>query len=160
MPTTIIVESYEEFVARHGSNPVSLGSELLFPDGAAVSIENADIRQEPPTDPQRLLTAKRMYHVQALRNAELHFHEAREQFSQQAQWAARYANLPGPPTNAPQILQQLKAAVEKQREALAAIDEQLSNTPQAIHRREMEAIRERQQAASASLLHKINAIQL
>ena len=64
MPT-VFVESADEFIRRHGSDPINLSvtaagqrhdsTRLLLADGAQIDMDDPRIRREPPTDPAQRL---------------------------------------------------------------------------------------------------------
>jgi len=62
-----VIESYEEFVHRHGGDLTNIGHNLwILPDGASVRNSALGLDPhliEPPTDEQARLNARRQYHA-------------------------------------------------------------------------------------------------
>ena len=67
------IETHEEFVKKHGGNPLVVGHQILLPSGAATSRDGM-VRYDPPKNRYELLQNKRAYWAEALRLAEVAFH--------------------------------------------------------------------------------------
>jgi hypothetical protein len=156
MPTTIVIESYAEFAARHGGRPLKNGSTFIFPDGAMVSAADGNQRSEAPTDPYQLLKLKRDYCAAAVARASEEFHATRIAFGEAASLSLRYHNLPGAPPDAPKILADLRADWQECQAALVAVEEELAATPQAAANRQREADLQREHDRRAQLLQAIS----
>ena len=134
----IVIETQAEFIERHGSSPLLIGHRWHFADGAVMANDESRTMYEPPTDANARLRLQRVYVAEQLRLAEKEFNAAQSSFSEAAALASQYRNLPGPPANAAQILESIKATAEEHRATLAKIDAQLDETPQAKARRDRE----------------------
>ena len=157
---TITIESFDEFAARHGGSPVEVRNQFIFADGATCRSEYGDARAEPPADPASLLALQREYHRATAERAEATFYDARSRFSEQASLAARYSNLPSAPEDAPEILNNLKQAVHRERAELARIESELAKTPQARRRQERQELDNQRVTEITTLHQKINSVVL
>ena len=126
---TIVVESYAEWVTRHGQ-PIDVdGRYLVCPDGAFCPVVDGDMRAEPSDDPREKLTMRIAYARKAAKTAEQEFNQTRAGFAQQANLAARFpGQIPSAPENAKEILKDLKAVVLKRRADLEGLVKSLDAT--------------------------------
>lgn len=160
MVRTIVIEDHDEFDARHGGSPILVGGRWLYPDGAMSSTDGLGIRTEPPTDPWKALELQRWYYSEAAKQAAKQFHRVQAEFSDQANMAQRFANLPPPRTDAPQILLHLKGIVLKHRAELAAINERLKDSPTARAERMRQEFEDRRRSGVYEQISQINGISL
>ena len=128
MPRTITIESYDEFALRHGNDALLIDKAglIVFSDGASVSINDADVRMEPPLDPLQLTQMKVAYFREAVKAATEDFNRQRKLFGDMASMASRYDNLPGPPDNAKEILESMANVVHVLQGRVAELEAQLA----------------------------------
>lgn len=156
----VYVESFGEFAERHGHDQVAYrGTLFLFSDGAICNQEGSAF-QEPPEKPSARLHLQRDYARIRVERAEGEFSNASTAFAEQATLAARYRNLPPPPSNAPEILESLKAEVYKWRERLAELEEQLSKTPEANEAQRRQRLESDRKSRMNELSARIRSIKL
>jgi len=164
MPYTITIESYYEFAQRHGNRPLNCGSVTLFADGAMVSPHDDRDRQEPPADPVENLRLRLQYWRQAVKRSSADFEALRGQCSQQAELAARYSNLPGPPNEAMADLHKLRSAVLLCREKVDELEREIAakvgSDPERKRLQFRVQYEREQQAAAAALLGEIASINI
>ena len=155
----ILIESFEEFAARHGGDFVKTRGLFLFPSGATCD-EEFSWSHSPPVDPTELLRSRREYVQEKLTRAVGNFRSLKNEVLEQGRLSATFANLPGPPDDAPQELQRLKAIVEKWREELQGIEVELEQTPEAISRRERQAEQEAKDRHLDQLMSQVVDIEI
>ena len=144
-----MIETFEEFCERHGGEYVEVENWLVFPDGASCD-DSFFVRRDPPSDPTELLWTKRDFVGTKLKRAERDFRSFKHDALEHAQHALRNPNIPPPVSEATQALQRLKGLVETHRAALAEINRQLNETPEAKREREREEfVRQRHQRIAA-----------
>jgi hypothetical protein len=160
MPRTITIESYAEFSARHGGNPVPNRNVFLFPDGAKCSAENRDMREEPPTDPQQLLRFRRLYVATRLEQEVKAFNTFKYDCHERAQAAARCSAAVGPPLDAPAQLRAGKARIDALRAELADLDTRIEPTASQLREQSREEATRERQSALQSLLSDIDAVHI
>jgi hypothetical protein len=168
MPVTI--ETYQEFAQRHPGKPIrvgytvhkgsvgghiKVGGQFVFPDGAAVSPDNRDVRSEPPDNPAELLRVRHAYHKEWLARAERDFNQLknalmgaveRDGLPMTFTWPEEdYGPAPterdpryGTPDGAV-ALSRLKAIVEEHRKAVADLEQQYADLPAVKAAREKQA---------------------
>jgi hypothetical protein len=161
MPYTITIESYREFIERHNGRALRCDGQLLFADGASCS-DDGECRQEPPRDPVELIRVKLRYWREAVKRSTADFEALRSECSRQAELAARYSNLPGPPNAALSDLHKLKDAVTFCRDEVAKLEEEwakkTADDPDRLRRQFRERYEKEQQAAAGALLSEIASI--
>lgn len=154
----LMIESWEEFAARHGGNSIEDNGRILFADGAMTDTRDM-MRWEPPTDPTKRLKNQKWYWQAMVERAEVAFNNAKNDCENRAHWHARGAG-PGLTANDAAVLKELKNKVTTLRRSLAKIVKQLADTPEEQMRRRMaenEALIRQQQS---QLLGEIRAIEL
>lgn len=157
----IFIETYQEFVAKHGGDPVEIDNALCFPDGARCGFDpDGYPRWEPPTDPYELLSLKYRYAKERLRRAELEFNTVKNEFQQRAILASKYRNLPGPPANAPEILEHLRTIAHERRAAFEAIEQQIADTPRAQYMRQRQEEEQQRQEGMSQVYRCISEFNL
>lgn len=161
MPKTIVVETRDEFVERHGGEPVELNGELLLPDGARIVPADNNAKHEPPGDPYRRIRLQTFYWTRRVEIATNDFSEAQSAFRQQAKWAKAYPSscLP-PPPNAKEILRKLKGKVEHARQELAKVEKKFDATPQQQAKRRNRQLEAERQQRIDSQLGEIDSVQI
>ena len=123
MPQTI--ESFEEFAARHGNEPITVeGGKKLYADGATAETY-APIRTEPPIDKHKLLEARKRYLTAKMERLVGQFNSARATWGAPAKWSFDHGT-PGPPPNAKEILDAMRKDADATRQEVAEIDKQLA----------------------------------
>ncbi|VTT97976.1 unnamed protein product [Gemmataceae bacterium] len=139
MPT--IIETFPEFASRQGCEYIIAGRETSFRTGDEVhrlvfangAVSDGVNHFNPPTDSRTLLLLRKEFVEAKLQKEENDFTEYRNACLEQAAISSRFPNLPGPPTEAPQLLQAGAERIAKLREELARLNEQLVDR-QAIER--------------------------
>jgi len=130
---------FYEFVKRHGDVWIKQDGQLLFSDGAIADV-TAHIFTEPPSDPTRLLKAKRRYVEAKLEKEITDFKNYQAECQSMAQWAAQNSSCCPPPANAAEQLEQGNKRIKALRKQLAEFDKELGETPEAQKRRKSEEI--------------------
>lgn len=124
--------TYNEFAAKHGNDAIRIApSLLLFSDGARVNDADGRFAYYEPQAEEDALAWQLKYARAKLERATDNFNRAKHDMMEQAQLASRYANLPGPPENATDILEKLKAEAVLWREKVANLEAQNENTAEA-----------------------------
>lgn len=168
MPRTIVIETYDEFVQRHGGHPLMVDSNhWLLSDGASVKRDflGQPIFVEPPEETLERLQARRQYHDLWLGRAEADFNQLKaallghlDQYHTPITWDwpqdGRYGSAPaaneryGLP-DGKAALKKLRSLILERRKTIAAIDDSIDALPQTKARKRQEreqARRERQLA--------------
>lgn len=151
------VENFHEFRERMNCPFVEARGRFMFANGG---LSNRFTHSDPPTDPTELLGRKREFARVQLEAAEKEFANTKRAFGEQASLAARYPNLPGAPSNAPQILRDLRKVAVVRRVALARIEAELAEMPAAIAIRRRDEIERERQEQHRRLRDEIGAINL
>ena len=155
----ITIEDFRDFEKRHGGESIEYGNRFLFPTGAACDL-NFGARWEPPMERWALLKAKRGYIAAKLKIEEDAFYKFKADQSERAAWAKENRNMAGPQYDGVEQLTRGRDKVLRLREQLAAFDEALSNSPEAVGKRQGEqAERERIESINARL-DEINSIEI
>jgi hypothetical protein len=161
MPYTVVIENYHEFAQRHGNRPLNVAGRLLFYDGASC-LDDGEGHQEPPTHPVENLRQRLAYWREAVRRSSADFESLRAECSRQAELAARYANLPGPPNAALSDLHKLRDAVTFCRDEVAKLEEEwakkTADNPDRLRRQFREQYEREQQARAGALLSEIASL--
>ena len=179
MAKTIVVEDYEEFIARHGVGPgmpllKTSPSEWLLPSGAVITNDgHGPQRHEPPEAPAARLELQRRYFREAAARAETAFIELQDAILGKRlryRWDESALGPPAPekdeygqPSGKAALL--LLRDLTGQRYARAeSIERQIANLPENRERRkrqrEERELRERMRARDESLKHEIRQITL
>ena len=165
-----VIETRDEFLARHGGNLLKVGERRwLLPTGASVTNDGfGAIFHEPPADPWENHEARRDYVQTQLERAEKDFRQLRgtllgavdhNGMTLQFSWDEKeYGPAPverdcfGGPSGKAGLLR-LKEIVVGRRAALSKID----NEPIARHRRKVEEERQRQLMEHEARLQEIQS---
>jgi hypothetical protein len=162
MPYVQVIESFREFAQRHGNQSLNCDGLIVFPDGASANADDGNYRSEPPADPVELLRMKLRFWRQAVKVSEKDFTSTRAQFVQQAQFAMRYGNLPGPGSDAVDYLNEIAAAVRRARDEVAKLEKELaenSGDDLEYRRRQFRIQHEQEeQRRAAQLLQEIESV--
>lgn len=176
-----VVETFEEFCARHGTDPIPVGGgRWLLPDGASVTNNGlAPLLHEPPPDKKDRLELRRQYHAVRLTQAESDFAKLKRALTGATDeagtpitfnWPVDRYGLP--PTDCDQYglpdgkaaLLRLKEIVEQRRNTVTKIDAEISSLPEVVAQRERrEQDKQWQQdrrSRDADRLHEIQSINL
>jgi hypothetical protein len=131
MARTIVIESFEEFAERHGGKraQVLVDGKRYFADGASCDEEFRQ-RWEPSTDPQSNAEQRKRYLTLKLKDEERLFNNFKRECLQQAKHAAAYpGSCPPPSEQAIASLQAGKERIERLREQLDEVDNELAEYP-------------------------------
>jgi len=163
-------EHSAEFFERHGGKvwpPLAdKGGNLLFEDGAVASA-NLSRREEPPTDVLALLHRRRNYHqgrhdlfVRAFEQLKAALIDPRNTFA----WPQDGSLGDCPSLDGETVLRHIRFFVNKHKEALAKIDQEIFDLPSSVQERERQAAYERtmqeHQANEVSRQQRIASINL
>lgn len=140
----MVIETLDEFTARHGDYVVLENGTRLFANGAT-SRQDDDwgrlgSRREPPTDPIAKLRVRRVYVAAKLEREVKAFHAYRDSVLEQLEHAQKFP-MSCPPPDSDRAERQLKAGRERitnLQTEIARIDRELSETPEAKALRERE----------------------
>lgn len=155
----VMIESVQEFIQRHGGNPIGMpeSERLLLPDGASCTIDGS-MRCEPPQSPYDLMLNRRRYLVEHLHRSQEQFNQAKRSVMDQAALALKYPNLPGVSADDVAVLERLKAEADQHRLTLETFDaEHVQSNEAEIHRQAALAAREQE---LRSLLQQFKTIQI
>lgn len=143
----MFIETFWEFAQRQGCPYVRRQHLFVFENGAQ---STGDQHADPSPDEFERLRVQRVYVAAKLKVEQDEFADFKQYVQQQSAWAAKYSNLPGPPTTAPRDLAAGAKRIEALEARLAEIDARLAESPEARHVRELEAARvaERQRYAA------------
>lgn len=159
MPT-IFVESAQEFITRHGSNPIRListaggekrpTSRLLLPSGAEIDGDHTSIRREPSSDPAVNLQWRIKYLELALARENGRYRDVQRFINEQCLFHSMGAG-PLPDARAYEDLRMLQASHRSIGEQLAARKAELNELrgPSAWDRRQEERARHKEAARAA-----------
>jgi hypothetical protein len=135
---------------------------ILFADGASASVDDANLREEPPRDPVELLRMRVRYWRQAVKVSERDFASTRADFARQAALCCRYSNLPGPGPDAVGYLNEIAAAVRRARDEVAKLEKELAaataDDPTIERRRLIAQYEQEDRARAAELLQSIESV--
>ncbi len=147
----IVIETEDEFRARHGDSVYSDQSEL-FEDGAVI-VERTH-RIDPPSDKAMLTKAIHRFVKAKIDDRTLRFTNARESVKTQAEWFAKNFG-PAPHPKAVEALQGMANEIIELRLRLDDLDAQLPTTKTNNVR---ESIERDQVAASAKVINAIRQL--
>ena len=155
----VMVESFQEFITRHGGDCVTVRGWMLFPDGTTCN-EDFTIRRQSPSDPTELLNLRREYVQAKLKQADRDFRDLKNDALDQAHTSMNNRGLPPPGRGVPNELTRRKGIVEQLREQLASIEAEYAQTPEAQRQRRRDAEELARQTTIASLAAEIQAIEI
>jgi hypothetical protein len=171
MPITLTIESYQEFAARHGADPVNLGAYdenhefvigqwIGFSDGARVLSSDNSARQEPPpVGTWGNVVYRREYWQSRLAQAT----ERADRYSTDCQQldalAQRYVNFSGVDASHIEGMKVLSNEVVFSKTKLADIESELAQQPEEQAKRRAQQAREEsdlaRRSASSALLRQL-----
>jgi hypothetical protein len=133
-----LVELEAEFVERHGKAWIPFGGGRLFPDGA--TIDGLGYRSEPPTDAESLLKLRHIYHSAKLAKAETAFRLLKAALlgGDTYNWDEKeFGETPDEYCrDGKSALLKLRGIAEGHRAALEQIEEEQSQLPEEIAKRQ------------------------
>ena len=154
----LVIESFNEFAARHGSYVNTLsrgmrvdnGDRFIFQDGATSDGERK--HTEPPEDEVQRLGLVRRFWKTKLDQEVREFTSFKNTCLQQASAARKYANLPGPPEDAADQLKRGQTRIAAIQTRLKQLDKELDEATGASEQRE------RMQAATNARVAQANKV--
>ena len=152
----LVLESFNEFAARHGSYVntlsrgmrVDTGSRFVFADGATSDGERR--HTEPPEEPVARLRIVRLYWATKLKAETQDFENFRNSVVNQANLARRYANLAMPPEDAADQLKRGQVRIAAIKARLSQIENEITDFDGTKARREQLQRASNERAAQAN----------
>lgn len=141
-------ETFFEFKERQACEYVKTERGFLFRNGATSN--GQERHSEPPADIFIRLGLQREFLLTQLKQHETVFRQYKDDVLNQAKLATQYSNLPGPPTDAAEVLGKLKTDIEAIRVQIGKIDRRLAESQRAKEMDEKQRYeQERQRNVSA-----------
>lgn len=161
----MVIETPEEFTQRHGEYITLDSGVRLFADGASSQQDDGwgrlGSRREPPTDPIALLQLRRAFVSTKLNREVAAFNNFRNATLEQLDHARRFpAYCPPPSDRAEEQLKAGQARINDLQVELAGIDRELSQTPDAQAKREIEQRETEARQAYADRQQRVAAINI
>lgn len=155
MPTTITIESPQEFIQRHGKRvPIDGGATLLFESGAKMDSWGRN-RQEPPDNLHDRLLAQRDYYRRCLKRDREEFERGKQSLAMVLAEAQKYDNLSLPDESQIEGIKAVKSKIKETEQKLHDIEVALRGTPEGIKKQAEKRRREEDAAARQAKIQRL-----